>query len=135
MDAKQKLWGGRFEKPTNKAVEDFHSSIRFDCRLYRQDIDCLLYTSKSEFLKPLRQPHKGGIRHDLPGRNEKIPPRFIAVCLPPTGRDFAILDTTFFLGYDIRFTGFILAFYFNEINKVCLSLIHISPYPYRWQSP
>lgn len=39
MDAKQKLWGGRFEKPTNKAVEDFHSSIRFDCRLYRQDIE------------------------------------------------------------------------------------------------
>jgi len=33
-----KLWGGRFEKPTNKAVEDFHSSIRFDARLYREDI-------------------------------------------------------------------------------------------------
>ncbi len=33
-----KLWAGRFEKATNKAVEDFHSSIRFDQRLYRQDI-------------------------------------------------------------------------------------------------
>ncbi|MGI6316311.1 MAG: argininosuccinate lyase [Christensenellales bacterium] len=33
-----KLWGGRFEKGTNKAVEDFHSSIRFDKRLYKEDI-------------------------------------------------------------------------------------------------
>ncbi len=33
-----KLWGGRFEKGTNKAVEDFHSSIRFDCRLAEEDI-------------------------------------------------------------------------------------------------
>lgn len=33
-----KLWGGRFEKETNRLVEDFHSSISFDQRLYRQDI-------------------------------------------------------------------------------------------------
>ncbi|MDA8228830.1 MAG: argininosuccinate lyase [Desulfitobacterium hafniense] len=33
-----KLWGGRFEKDTDKLVEDFHSSISFDQRLYRQDI-------------------------------------------------------------------------------------------------
>jgi argininosuccinate lyase len=33
-----KLWGGRFQKNTNKLVEDFHSSISFDSRLYRQDI-------------------------------------------------------------------------------------------------
>ena len=33
-----KLWGGRFEKTTDKLVEDFHSSISFDERLYRQDI-------------------------------------------------------------------------------------------------
>ncbi|HHW07340.1 MAG TPA: argininosuccinate lyase [Clostridia bacterium] len=33
-----KLWGGRFEKETNRLVEDFHSSISFDRRLYRQDI-------------------------------------------------------------------------------------------------
>ncbi|MDQ7094158.1 argininosuccinate lyase [Desulfosporosinus sp. PR] len=33
-----KLWGGRFEKTTDALVEDFHSSIRFDQRLYRQDI-------------------------------------------------------------------------------------------------
>ncbi|MCL2812910.1 MAG: argininosuccinate lyase [Clostridia bacterium] len=36
MDSK--LWGGRFEEPTDEAVDDFHSSIRFDRRLYRQDI-------------------------------------------------------------------------------------------------
>ncbi|KAB2951197.1 argininosuccinate lyase [Heliorestis acidaminivorans] len=34
----EKLWGGRFQKGTDKVVEDFHSSIRFDQRLYRQDI-------------------------------------------------------------------------------------------------
>ncbi|AFQ42359.1 argininosuccinate lyase [Desulfosporosinus meridiei] len=33
-----KLWGGRFEKGTEGLVEDFHSSIRFDQRLYKQDI-------------------------------------------------------------------------------------------------
>ena len=33
-----KLWGGRFTKGTDKVVEDFHSSISFDRRLYRQDI-------------------------------------------------------------------------------------------------
>lgn len=33
-----KLWGGRFEKSTESLVEDFHSSIRFDQRLYKQDI-------------------------------------------------------------------------------------------------
>lgn len=33
-----KLWGGRFEKDTDALVEDFHSSISFDQRLYKQDI-------------------------------------------------------------------------------------------------
>ena len=33
-----KLWGGRFEKGTDKLVDDFNSSIRFDCRMYRHDI-------------------------------------------------------------------------------------------------
>ncbi len=33
-----KLWGGRFEKATDKTVDDFNSSIRFDQRMYRQDI-------------------------------------------------------------------------------------------------
>ncbi len=33
-----KLWGGRFSKPTDDLVDDFHSSITFDQRLYRQDI-------------------------------------------------------------------------------------------------
>ncbi|MBP1759249.1 MAG: argininosuccinate lyase [Firmicutes bacterium] len=38
MQNKMKLWGGRFEKSTEGLVEDFHSSIRFDQRLYKQDI-------------------------------------------------------------------------------------------------
>lgn len=33
-----KLWSGRFEKETNQAVDDFNSSIRFDQRMYQQDI-------------------------------------------------------------------------------------------------
>ncbi|AEG58651.1 argininosuccinate lyase [Desulforamulus ruminis] len=33
-----KLWGGRFQKTTDHLVEDFHSSISFDQRLYKQDI-------------------------------------------------------------------------------------------------
>ncbi|NDL66920.1 argininosuccinate lyase [Anaerotalea alkaliphila] len=33
-----KLWGGRFSKSTDAMVDDFNSSIRFDQRLYRQDI-------------------------------------------------------------------------------------------------
>ncbi|MDP4094831.1 MAG: argininosuccinate lyase [Bacillota bacterium] len=33
-----KLWGGRFTKSTDKAVDDFNSSIRFDSRMYKQDI-------------------------------------------------------------------------------------------------
>lgn len=33
-----KLWGGRFAKDTDSKVDDFHSSIRFDQRLYKEDI-------------------------------------------------------------------------------------------------
>ncbi len=33
-----KLWGGRFSKSTDKLVDDFNSSIRFDARMYAQDI-------------------------------------------------------------------------------------------------
>lgn len=32
------LWGGRFAKETDELVLDFHSSISFDQKLYRQDI-------------------------------------------------------------------------------------------------
>ncbi len=34
-----KLWGGRFSKNTDSEVNDFNSSIRFDSRMYRQDIE------------------------------------------------------------------------------------------------
>lgn len=33
-----KLWGGRFEKGTDKLVDDFNSSISFDSRMYKHDI-------------------------------------------------------------------------------------------------
>ncbi len=33
-----KLWSGRFQKNTDAAMDAFHSSISFDCRMYREDI-------------------------------------------------------------------------------------------------
>jgi len=36
--SKDKLWGGRFNQPTDKFVEEFTASIDFDKRLYHQDI-------------------------------------------------------------------------------------------------
>ena len=34
-----KLWAGRFQKETDGLVNDFNSSISFDARLYKQDIE------------------------------------------------------------------------------------------------
>ena len=34
----KKMWAGRFEKATDKDVNDYNSSLRFDCRMYKQDI-------------------------------------------------------------------------------------------------
>ncbi len=34
----KKMWGGRFEQPTDEFAEGFQSSIQFDSRMYRQDI-------------------------------------------------------------------------------------------------
>ncbi|MBQ3054145.1 MAG: argininosuccinate lyase [Clostridia bacterium] len=33
-----KLWGGRFQKSTDAKVDDFNSSVRFDYKMYKQDI-------------------------------------------------------------------------------------------------
>lgn len=33
------LWGGRFTRETNELVQEFNASLRFDIRLYRQDIE------------------------------------------------------------------------------------------------
>ncbi|MBN1393758.1 MAG: argininosuccinate lyase [Pirellulales bacterium] len=38
----EKPWGGVFERPTDRRVEEFTESVSFDRRLYRQDIDCSL---------------------------------------------------------------------------------------------
>ncbi|MBQ8295543.1 MAG: argininosuccinate lyase [Clostridia bacterium] len=34
----EKMWAGRFLKALDKKADDFNSSIRFDCRMYAQDI-------------------------------------------------------------------------------------------------
>jgi len=36
--AQDKLWGGRFDAPTDKFVEEFNASIDVDSRMYREDI-------------------------------------------------------------------------------------------------
>ena len=33
-----KMWAGRFTKPSDKLADDFNSSLPFDCRMYVQDI-------------------------------------------------------------------------------------------------
>jgi argininosuccinate lyase len=38
-ESQEKPWGGRFEQPTDKAVEKFTESISFDARLYAEDIE------------------------------------------------------------------------------------------------
>ncbi len=38
MSKPNKLWGGRFEAPTSSLMEKYSQSIRFDHRLYEQDI-------------------------------------------------------------------------------------------------
>ncbi|MDR2505022.1 MAG: argininosuccinate lyase [Oscillospiraceae bacterium] len=35
----RKLWGGRFSSSTSSAMDDFNASIRFDCRMYKEDIE------------------------------------------------------------------------------------------------
>ena len=59
-----KLWGGRFRKETYSLVNDFNSSIQFDCRMYREDIQGSLAHAKmlaeqgiisQEDLKQIRQ--------------------------------------------------------------------------------
>ena len=35
----RKMWAGRFEKATDKEVNDYNSSLPFDSRMYKQDID------------------------------------------------------------------------------------------------
>ncbi|MBQ1501208.1 MAG: argininosuccinate lyase [Firmicutes bacterium] len=41
-----KLWGGRFTADTDKTAESFHSSISFDKKLYREDIEGSLAHAK-----------------------------------------------------------------------------------------
>ena len=39
LEFKMKLWSGRFKKDVDSRVNDFNSSISFDGRMYRQDIE------------------------------------------------------------------------------------------------
>ena len=41
-----KMWAGRFKKDTNAKLDSFNTSLPFDCRLYKQDIQGSLVHSK-----------------------------------------------------------------------------------------
>ena len=34
----EKMWAGRFAKALDSKADDFNSSIRFDCKMYKQDL-------------------------------------------------------------------------------------------------
>ena len=56
-----KLWAGRFQKETDTLVNDFNSSIRFDQRMYQEDIQGSLAHSQmlgipASFPKKMWQP-------------------------------------------------------------------------------
>ena len=38
MKTMEKMWAGRFAKALDAKADDFNSSIRFDCKMYAQDI-------------------------------------------------------------------------------------------------
>ena len=38
LNRMEKLWAGRFAKSLDSKADDFNSSIRFDCKMYKQDI-------------------------------------------------------------------------------------------------
>ena len=35
----EKMWAGRFSKALDSTADDFNSSLRVDCRMYREDIE------------------------------------------------------------------------------------------------
>jgi argininosuccinate lyase len=78
-DDKSKVWGGRFQKGMDEAVEKFHASIRFDARLYAQDIEgsmahCRMLAKQgiiseeesSQILSALAEIKRGMARGEIP---------------------------------------------------------------------
>ena len=68
-----KLWGGRFSKDTDKLVEDFHSSISFDQKLYKWDITgskahahAAQHRHRQNTVKNHRKPQTSGKSHRCP---------------------------------------------------------------------
>jgi argininosuccinate lyase len=78
-DDKSKVWGGRFQKGMDEAVEKFNASIRFDARLYAQDIEgsmahCRMLAKQgiiseeesSQMLSALAEIKRGMARGEIP---------------------------------------------------------------------
>lgn len=53
-----KLWAGRFSKETDEKVNDFNSSISFDCRMFRQDIQGSIAHATMLASRHIIEPHE-----------------------------------------------------------------------------
>ncbi len=77
-----KLWAGRFQKATEHMMDDFHSSISFDHRLYREDIQGSMAHAKMLVRQGIISAEDGGkiqaglasIREDMDAGRVAFPP-------------------------------------------------------------
>ena len=80
-DNGEKPWGGRFIQPTDKLVEEFTASIKFDKRLYRYDIEGSIAHCKMLARQGIISPEEGNeivasledIRGDIEAGNFAFP--------------------------------------------------------------
>lgn len=68
-----KLWAGRFQKDTDKRVNDFNSSISFDMRMYKEDIEgSIAHTTMLSMCGIINEEEKDQIVKGLKGILEDI---------------------------------------------------------------
>ncbi len=73
QDKTSKLWGGRFNEPTDAFVQRFTASVDFDRRLYAQDIEgSLAHASMLHQCKILSQPELEQIQRGLEEIKQEI---------------------------------------------------------------
>jgi argininosuccinate lyase len=73
QDKTSKLWGGRFNEPTDAFVQRFTASVDFDRRLYAQDIEgSLAHASMLHRCKILSQPELEQIQRGLEEIKQEI---------------------------------------------------------------
>jgi argininosuccinate lyase len=124
-----KLWGGRFRKKTDELMEDFSSSLPFDWRLYRADIEAgiaharilreggyLTAKERDRVIRALREIEKEitAGKVDLSSGHEDIHSLILALLSEKTGvlgeklhagrsrNDLVVLDTRIYLKEEIN---------------------------------